>query len=145
MSDAAEVLAAVFERLEASAAGRAMVWAVFGCHIREQLHCYNCSRDTHQSAYCQYLYNASAAGIRVQGVDMQHDFDGCPPLVSFIPHAKHACKETRRDLPNHHWNSSAAEGAQLQKSAENTLMLRRASLWPQDMRVPVILVSEPNA
>ena len=64
MSDAAEVLAAVFERLEASEAGRAMVRAVFGCHIREQLHCYNCSRDTHPSAYCQFLYNASAAGIR---------------------------------------------------------------------------------
>ena len=85
MSDAAEVLAAVFERLEASEAGRAMVRAVFGCHIREQLHCYNCGRDTHPSAYCQFLYNASAAGIRAQGVDMQHDFNGCPPLVSLTP------------------------------------------------------------
>ena len=97
MSDAAEVLAAVFEQLEASEAGRAMVRTVFGCHIREQLHCYNCSRDTHQSAYCQYLYNASAAGIRAQGVDMQHDFNGCPPLVSPTPPREACMQRGKRD------------------------------------------------
>ena len=98
MSDAAEVLAAVFERLEASEMGRAMVRAVFGCHVREQLHCYNCSRDTHQSAYCQYLYNASAAGIRAQGVDMQHDFNGFPPLVSSM-HPWEACMREAHTWP----------------------------------------------
>jgi hypothetical protein len=66
MSDAAEVLGAIYDSLRAVPGGGALVDAVFGLHVAERVHCAACSRDTHASAYTQYFYNASATALRMQ-------------------------------------------------------------------------------
>ena len=76
MSDAAEVLNVVTERLDLAEEGRAMAQAVLGCHIREQMHCLRCGRDTRQNSYCQYLLTASASGLREQASVMRHGDEG---------------------------------------------------------------------
>ena len=76
MSDAAEVLNVVTERLDLTAEGRAMAQAVLGCHIREQMRCLRCGRETRQKAYCQYLFTASASGLREQASVMGHGDEG---------------------------------------------------------------------
>ena len=76
MSDAAEVLNVVTDRLDATEAGAAMARTVWGCHIREQMHCLRCGRDTRQKAYCQYLFTASASGLREQASVMRHGDEG---------------------------------------------------------------------
>jgi hypothetical protein len=66
MSDAAEVLGAIYDSLRAAPGGGALVDAVFGLHVAERVHCAACGRDTHASAYTQYFYNASATALRLQ-------------------------------------------------------------------------------
>ncbi len=66
MSDAAEVLGAIYDSLRAVPGGGALVDAVFGLHVAERVHCAACGRDTHASAYTQYFYNASATALRMQ-------------------------------------------------------------------------------
>jgi hypothetical protein len=81
MSDAAEVLNALKERLEASEEGELMVRAVFGCTIREQLHCFSCGKDTRQHTFCQHLFNASASGMRLNALLMSHKLEGRLPAA----------------------------------------------------------------
>ncbi len=65
----------VTERLDLTEEGRAMAQAVLGCHIREQMHCLRCGKDTRQKSYCQYLFTASASGLREQASVMRHGDD----------------------------------------------------------------------
>ena len=85
MSDAAEVLNVVTERLDLAEEGRAMAQAVLGCHIREQMHCLRCGRDTRQKSYCQYLFTASASGLREQASVMRHGDEGDRGPVAVRP------------------------------------------------------------
>ena len=85
MSDAAEVLTVVTDRLDKSPEGKAMAETVFGCHIREQRHCKACGSDTRQKTYCQYLYTASAAGLRQQALMVKTGDDGRALPVEVSP------------------------------------------------------------
>lgn len=88
MSDAAEVLNVVTERLDVTEEGRAMARTVLGCHIREQMHCLRCGRDTRQKCYCQYLFTASASGLREQAAVMRHGDEGDQaPVAVRVPFA----------------------------------------------------------
>jgi hypothetical protein len=62
MSDAGEVLLAIFER--ARAAG-APVDATFALRIAEAVHCSACGRTTHTADYVQHLHNAHATALRL--------------------------------------------------------------------------------
>ena len=66
MSDAAEVLGAIYDSLRTVEGGAALVDAVFGLHVAEQVHCDACGRDTHANAYTQFFYNAPATALRLQ-------------------------------------------------------------------------------
>jgi hypothetical protein len=66
MSDAAEVLAAIYDSLAQEPGGKALVEAVFGLQVREQVHCSACERSTHESSYMQPFYNVSATALRMQ-------------------------------------------------------------------------------
>ena len=66
MSDAAEVLGAIYDSLRAVQGGGELVDSVFGLHVSERVHCGACGKDTHASAYTQFFYNASATALRLQ-------------------------------------------------------------------------------
>jgi hypothetical protein len=61
MSDAAEVLDAIYQQINA-ATGAAGVEALFGSALREEVHCADCGRTTQQSAYTQYFFNTQVGG-----------------------------------------------------------------------------------
>ncbi len=84
MSDAVEVLGAIYDSLRTAPGGGALVDAVFGLHVAERVHCAACGRDTHASAYTQYFYNASATALRLQA---RRPCGRSPrPLISCAPH-----------------------------------------------------------
>ena len=85
MSDAAEVLGAIYDSLRAVPGGGALVDAVFGLHVAERVHCAACGRDTHASAYTQYFYNASATALRMQARARAADCPCAARLVSWAP------------------------------------------------------------
>ncbi len=66
MSDAAEVMSAIYDSLRTVPGGGELVDAVFGLHVEECVHCSACGRDTHKSAYTQFFYNTSATALRLQ-------------------------------------------------------------------------------
>lgn len=74
----------MIDRLEMFKEGGEMAREVFGCFIGEQLHCSACGCNTHESAYCQYLYNVSASGLRLQALALQNS--GTVPAVVSTPH-----------------------------------------------------------
>lgn len=79
MSDAAEVLGALYDSLGDVPGGAELVNLVFGLHVRELVHCGSCGRDTHCTRYTQFFYNVSATALRLQG--MLNGEDGrLPPL-----------------------------------------------------------------
>ena len=90
----------VTERLDLTEEGRAMAQAVLGCHIREQMHCLRCGKDTRQKSYCQYLFTASASGLREQASVMRHGDDerdqtpccGESPLASNLTDGARCCQ-----------------------------------------------------
>ena len=122
MSDAAEVLNVVTDRLDKSPEGKAMAESVFGCHIREQRHCKGCGSDTRQKTYCQYLYTASAAGLREQALMVETGDDGraLPVEVSplFYVHKK---REYWGSLDEGQQHNHEAEAT----ASESTLPLQR--------------------
>ncbi|KAK9830629.1 hypothetical protein WJX81_006901 [Elliptochloris bilobata] len=66
MSDAAEVLGAIYDSLRTIPGGGELVDSVFGLHVSERVHCGACGKETHASAYMQYFYNVSATALRMQ-------------------------------------------------------------------------------
>ena len=66
MSDAAEVLGAIYDSLRAVEGGGELVDSVFGLHVAERVHCAACGKDTHANAYTQFFYNAPATALRLQ-------------------------------------------------------------------------------
>ncbi len=79
MSDAAEVLGAVYDSLKEVPGGAELVDAVFGLRVRELVHCGSCGQDTHCTRYTQFFYNVSATALRLQA--MLNGEDGrLPPL-----------------------------------------------------------------
>ena len=66
MSDAAEVLGAIYDSLSKVGGGAELVDAVFGLHVSERVHCGACGRDTHATSYTQSFYNAHATALRLQ-------------------------------------------------------------------------------
>lgn len=80
MSDAAEVLNAVYDSLGAVAGGAELVDSVFGLRVRELVHCSSCGRDTHDVAYTQSFYNVSTTALRMQALSFD-DGEAAPSLV----------------------------------------------------------------
>ncbi len=80
MSDAAEVLNAVYDSLGEVPGGPELVDSVFGLRVRELVHCRDCGRDTHEASYTQSFYNVSATALRLQALIMDLD-DDAPSLV----------------------------------------------------------------
>jgi hypothetical protein len=102
MSDAAEVLAAVYASLDALPHGTAFVNACFGLRVREQLHCARCAADTRVHAFVQRMHTASATGLRFAALAAD---PGAPPaslvrlaacMPSVAPHLArlHACEDS---------------------------------------------------
>ena len=87
MSDAAEVLGAIYDSLRTVAGGAALVDAVFGLHVAERVHCNACGKDTHANQYTQFFYNAPATALRLQArrISRLH-LPGC-----FLPEQGCAC------------------------------------------------------
>ncbi len=81
MSDAAEVLGAIYDSLRTVPGGGELVDAVFGLQVAERVHCGACGRDTHATAYTQFFYNVSATALRMQARPLSHMSDAvcCPP------------------------------------------------------------------
>jgi hypothetical protein len=67
MSDAAEVLLTLYERMrEASAsAGGAVVDSVFGLHVEEKVACGQCGLTTQASSFVQHLFTTQATALRL--------------------------------------------------------------------------------
>lgn len=80
MSDAAEVLNAVYDSLGEVPGGPELVDAVFGLRVRESVHCGDCGRDTHEASYTQSFYNVSATALRMQALVIDPN-DDAPSLV----------------------------------------------------------------
>jgi hypothetical protein len=66
MSDAGEVLLAIYERIRSvgPAAGAALD-AVFGLSVTESVTCARCGLTTHATSFTEYLHNAQAAALRL--------------------------------------------------------------------------------
>ena len=61
MNDAAEVLMCIYERVSEAAQEQARpvgIDAIFGLTVREEVHCSQCRKTTHQTSYTQYFYNS---------------------------------------------------------------------------------------
>lgn len=80
MSDAAEVLNAIYDSLGLVRGGTELVTRVFGLSVHEAVHCEDCGKDTHQGAYTQFFYNVSATGLRLQAIALDCG-DQLPSLV----------------------------------------------------------------
>ncbi len=80
MSDAAEVLNAVYDSLGAVPGGAELVDSVFGLRVREVVHCGSCGRDTHEAAYTQSFYNVSTTALRFQALSLEPG-EASPTLV----------------------------------------------------------------
>ncbi|BDA44359.1 probable inactive ubiquitin carboxyl-terminal hydrolase 54 at C-terminar half [Coccomyxa sp. Obi] len=79
MSDAAEVLGAIYDSLAEVPVGKQLVEAVFGLHVSEAVHCGKCGRDTHRNTYTQFFHTVPATALRLQA--MISGADGAlPPL-----------------------------------------------------------------
>ena len=66
MSDAAEVMGAIYDSLRTISGGGELVDSVFGLHVAERVHCAACGKDTHANAYTQFFHNVSATALRMQ-------------------------------------------------------------------------------
>lgn len=71
MSDAAEVLDAIYQEASAGAAAQgrpADVQRLFGLGVQEEVSCGTCGRTTQRSSYMQYAFNTQVGGwARVGG------------------------------------------------------------------------------
>ena len=69
MSDAGEVLLALYGRIEALDAEAAQeLAAAFGLRVQEYVYCESCVLDTHKHSYTQYFYNTQVgAGWVAEG------------------------------------------------------------------------------
>ncbi|KAK9830628.1 hypothetical protein WJX81_006901 [Elliptochloris bilobata] len=67
MSDAAEVMGAIYDSVRTMPGGGKLVDTVFGLHVAEHVHCARCGKDTHANAHTQFFYNVSATALRMQG------------------------------------------------------------------------------
>jgi len=87
MSDAAEVLNAVYESLDGVEGGSAFVDSVFGMRVREVVHCSACGRDSHEAAYTQLFYNVSTTALRFQAMAIETEDEAPASLVRapFLP------------------------------------------------------------
>ncbi len=85
MSDAAEVLGALYEQLAELPDIGAQATQVFELPVHEAVHCLACGKDTHQSSFVQSFYCVSATALRMQGMLCLEDNDGCmPPLGDLL-------------------------------------------------------------
>lgn len=65
MSDAAEVLLSLYERVmeaEARLGLPSQLISAVGLEVREEVHCGQCGKATHQASYTQYFYNTQVGG-----------------------------------------------------------------------------------
>lgn len=96
MSDAAEVLGAIYDSLAAMPGGKQLVDLVFGLRVSEAVHCGKCGRDTHRNTYTQFFHTVPATALRLQA--MISGTDGAlPPLgrllgVRRFPHEMNISK-----------------------------------------------------
>ena len=85
MSDAAEVLGAIYEQLAELPKIGKLATQVFELPVREAVHCQNCGKDTHQSSFGQSFYCVSATALRMQAMLAQADNEGdMPPLGELL-------------------------------------------------------------
>ena len=93
MSDAAEVLDAVMERLDRVEQGKTMARGVLGCHILEEWQCPTCRRTACRRELCQHIFTASAEGLLEQGTAMQqgHEGDQAPVMVRALAGTLKTC------------------------------------------------------
>ena len=71
MSDAAEVLNVVTERLDLTEEGRRWRRRCWGATSGSRCTACAAASDTRQKSYCQYLFTASASGLREQASVMR--------------------------------------------------------------------------
>ena len=65
MSDAAEVLLSLYERVMEAEGGLvrpSQLIGTVGLEVREEVHCGQCGKATHQASYTQYFYNTQVGG-----------------------------------------------------------------------------------
>ena len=65
MSDAAEVLLSLYERVmevEGQLGRPSQLVDAVGLDVREEVHCGQCGKSTHQASYTQYFYNTQVGG-----------------------------------------------------------------------------------
>ncbi len=92
MSDAAEVLGAIYEQLAELPEIGALATQVFELPVREAVHCQNCGKDTHQSSFGQSFYCVSATALRMQAMLAQADNEGLmPPLGELLLVSQSPC------------------------------------------------------
>lgn len=111
MSDAAEVLGAIYEQLAELPKIGTLATQVFELPVREAVHCPHCGKDTHQSSFVQSFYCVSATALRMQAMLALADNVGIMPplgellLVSHPPCPsralrRYAPEEPKRDYPD---------------------------------------------
>ncbi|KAK9809137.1 hypothetical protein WJX72_009962 [[Myrmecia] bisecta] len=71
MSDAAEVLGALYESIKGVLSsgrplGAKLVDETFGLQVSESVHCGKCDKESQSNKYTQYFYNVAAASLRLQ-------------------------------------------------------------------------------
>ena len=85
MSDAAEVLGAIYEQLAELPKIGALATQAFELPVREAVHCLHCGKDTHQSSFVQSFYCVSATALRMQAMLALADNEGVmPPLGELL-------------------------------------------------------------
>lgn len=75
MSDACEVLIALYDSLKAMAQPslQSLPDEVFGLKVHENVHCEACGKDTNQIEYTAHFHTTAAASLRLLSVDSEPD------------------------------------------------------------------------
>ena len=76
MSDAAEVLSAIYDSLELVADGGRLIERLFQWQVHQFVECLSCGKRSHDTQYAQFFYNTFATALRLEhGVDLEEEVD----------------------------------------------------------------------
>ena len=76
MSDAAEVLSAIYDSLELVADGGRLIEHLFQWHVHQFVDCLSCGKRSHDTQHAQFFYHTFATALRLErAVDLEEEVD----------------------------------------------------------------------
>ena len=104
MSDAAEVLSALYDSLELVADGGRLIECLFQWQVHQFVECLSCGKRSHDTQYAQFFYHTFATALRLErAVDLEEEVDPASLgtlLARVEAQAQKSCDTDRGRLPS---------------------------------------------